>query len=550
MKNRYSSGCKQNICYIHPHLVNVLEVGSAIIKTDFLIIGSGLAGLNAALEAAIYGSVVLITKSKLNTSSSYWAQGGVAAVLNESDSFESHIRDTHQAGRGYCNSEAVDILVKEGSQRIKEMIESGIPFDKNNGKLSLGLEGGHSARRILHADGAATGKAMVDFLITAIRESPKITIIENAFVYDLISEQKRCYGALTYLYKKGETLQIRSNTTILATGGYSGLYSRTTNPHTSTGDGLMLAWNHGAVLKDLEFVQFHPTVFKSKNGNSFLISEALRGEGARLFNTRGERFMEKFPDSELSPRDIVSKEILKQISAQEEEFVYLDVTHLKSEKLRERFPGLISRIEACGIDISRQGIPVAPAAHYCIGGIETDTNGQTCVDSLYACGEVASTGVHGANRLASNSLLECLVFSKRAVEHARKHQNKFKIKQFSTKPFTMSPGFEMPFMVQKQVVTSMLNQYAGIERNHAGLFAALEMINRNLKSAMFLQGNEYYFLRMKDMINSVELIVQAALHRKESRGVHFRTDYPLMNEAEMTPIRFQKDLYHEKQMVS
>lgn len=525
-------------------------MNSAIIKTDYLITGSGLAGLNAALEAVKYGSVVLVTKSKLSASSSYWAQGGVAAVLHESDSFTSHIKDTLEAGRGYCNTKAVEVLVKEGAQRVRELIEQGMPFDKKGDELIFGLEGGHSTRRILHSNGAATGKAMIDFLISRIQENTEITIIEDAFVYDLISDKKRCFGALAYQYNEDKTLQIQSNTTILATGGYSGLYTRTTNPHTSTGDGLWLAWNHGAVLKDLEFIQFHPTVFSNSTEEMFLISEALRGEGARLLNSKGERFMEKYPGGELSPRDVVSREILKQIASQKEEYVYLDVSHLNTGIIKNRFPGLINKIESFGIDIAKQGIPVAPAAHYCIGGIETDIDGQTGVDGLYACGEVASTGVHGANRLASNSLLECLVFSKRAVEHARKHKKRKFPNTFLMKPFTLSPDLEEPFLVQKKEVTSLLNKYAGIERNYAGLTRALEIINKELKSVLFLQGNEYYFLRMKEMVNITEMIIQGALNRNESRGVHFRTDYPVRNDSENVPVRFHKNHYDKKQMVS
>lgn len=519
-------------------------------KSDYLIIGSGVAGLNAALEAAKYGEVLLVTKSTLDESSSYWAQGGVAAVLEGSDSYENHIKDTLEAGRGYCNPEAVEILVKEGADRIKELINMGMPFERENGQLQLGMEGGHSNRRILHANGAATGKTMVDFLISKIRESDRITIAENVFVYDLISEDNRCLGALAYLYKDDKCIQIQSRATLLATGGYSGLYTRTTNPHTSTGDGLWLALNHGAVVKDLEFIQFHPTVYVGSNGEGFLLSEALRGEGARLINSKGERFMEKYPDLELSPRDVVSREIFNQISHQQKKYVYLDLRHLNLSKIKARFPGLIRRIEMQEIDISKQGIPVAPAAHYCIGGIETGLEGETNVEALYACGEVAATGVHGANRLASNSLLECLVFSKRAVEHARKMKEQPHMMAKSFKPFTMSSDLEAPFMVQKKAVTSLLNQFAGIERDDSGLHNALDQINRELKSPLYLQGNEYFFMRMKEMVKIAELIITGALNRKESRGVHYRKDFPETDEFYNEAIRFYSNRSNKIQAVS
>ncbi len=519
-------------------------------KTDFLIIGSGAAGLNAALEAAKHGEVLLVTKSTLNESSSYWAQGGVAAVLEESDSFENHISDTLKAGRGYCNRKAVEILVKEGSERVKALIEDGMPFERTNGELNLGMEGGHSNRRILHANGAATGKALVDFLISRIKQNDRITITENVFVYDLISDENRCFGALAYQYEEDKVVQIQSKATVLATGGYSGLYTRTTNPHTSTGDGLWLALNHGAILKDLEFIQFHPTVFYSSKGDGFLISEAVRGEGGRLYNASGERFMKTYPNAELSPRDVVSREILHQIEKQDEDFIYLDLTHLDAGKIRNRFPGLIQRIEDRGIDITKEGIPVAPAAHYCIGGIETGLDGETNIEGLYACGEVAATGVHGANRLASNSLLECLVFSKRAIDHASKLKESSKMIGITMKPFTLSPDLEEPFMVQKKTVTSLLNRFAGIERDDTGLHQALDQISSELKSPIYHQGNEYFFLRMKEMVNIAELIIIGALNRKESRGVHFRKDFPKPDDTQKESMRFYRNRYNKVQAVS
>lgn len=520
-------------------------MSSEILKTDFLIAGSGLAGLSSAIEATRYGQVILVTKSTLSASSSYWAQGGIAAVLQKPDTFQSHISDTLKAGRGYCNTQAVDILVKEGAQRVSELLKKGMPFEKEGKHFHLGMEGGHSNRRILHANGAATGKAMIDFLSAEIRKNPAITVLENAFMYDLISTGRRCIGAKLYLFKKKTEVQVLAKATILATGGYSGLFTRSTNPHTSTGDGLWLAYNHGAVLKDLEFVQFHPTAFYDKNGHVFLISEALRGEGARLINTAGERFMAHYPQRELSPRDEVSGEIVRQINRQKENYVYLDLRHLNTKNIRSRFPGLIQRIESAGIDIAKQGVPVAPAAHYCIGGIETDLHGYTGVEGLYACGEAAATGVHGANRLASNSLLECLVFGKRAVEHAGKNQLKLPVHSVITNKLSLSDELKKPFMVQKKVVTKLLNKYAGITRDEKGLALAIHQINTELKSVLYQQGNEYYFIRMKEMLKITEMILLAALARKGSLGVHFRSDDPGTG-ASSEPIRFVREDTSEK----
>lgn len=495
--------------------------------TDFLIIGSGAAGLNAALHASQFGEVILVTKSTLEASSSYWAQGGIAAVWNSDDSFESHKKDTLDAGRGFCNEQAVDVLVKEGVERVQELIDRGMSFDSSNGSLELGLEGGHSSRRVLHANGAATGKALIDFLATEVASQSNIEIIENAFVYELMTNEEGCFGAKAYCYQDDELLELQSPAIILATGGYSGLYQRSTNPHTSTGDGLWLGYNAGAELKDLEFVQFHPTAFYAEDGSTFLISEAVRGEGARLYNQDGERFMNGHTQKELAPRDVVSQEIFKQIQEQESNFVYLDVRHLDTDKLRNHFPTLIKRIEDQGIDIKNEGIPVAPAAHYCIGGIATDLDGTTSVDGLYACGEVAATGVHGANRLASNSLLECLVFSKRAINHASENSRKINM-PFLSDGFEVNTDFESSFSELQQEVAQILSLDVGIKREKDGLEQALDRLD-HLKMSFPSNMKEYYALRSEGLVQVARLITISALQRDESRGVHTRSDYPELN---------------------
>lgn len=509
------------------NLVIVITVNTNTFKTDFLVIGSGAAGLHAALRASQYGAVTLITKSDLQASSSYWAQGGIAAVLNGKDSFESHKKDTIDAGRGFCDEDAVEILVREGADRVHELIEKGMPFDRSNGSLELGLEGGHSNRRVLHANGAATGKALINFLTDQVRAQPNIRIVENAFVYELMTIEEDCVGAKAYCYLDDRLISVESPATILATGGYSGLYQRSTNPHTSTGDGLWLGYNAGATLKDLEFIQFHPTAFYSEDGSTFLISEAVRGEGARLYDQAGERFMDDHPQKELAPRDVVSQEIFKQIQGQETSFVYLDVRHLDTEKLRNNFPALMQRIEDQDIKITKEGIPVAPAAHYCIGGIATDLDAQTSVKGLYACGEVAATGVHGANRLASNSLLECLVFSKRAVDHAVENKRSINL-QIHSDDFQVDNDLEQSFSELQQKISGVLGQHVGIQREKDGLEQALDHFY-HLHLDLSSNPKEYYTLRSEGMLQIAELITKSALQRRESRGVHTRIDYPELN---------------------
>ena len=500
-------------------------MNSTTLQSDFLIIGSGAAGLHAAWRASQYGQVTLITKSSLQASSSYWAQGGIAAVLNNDDSYQSHKQDTFEAGRGLCHSEAVDLLVKEGAERVQELVDLGMPFDRSNGSLDLGLEGGHSNRRVLHANGAATGKALVEFLAQQVIQKANITIIAHAFVYRLLAEDGRCLGVQAYQYRENALLRIDSPVTILATGGYSGLYRRTTNPHTSTGDGLWLGCHAGARLKDLEFVQFHPTAFYADDGSTFLISEAVRGEGARLYNQRGERFMEQYPQKELAPRDVVSQEIFRQIQQQQSDYVYLDVSHLDVKEIKVHFPALMQRIEKQGINISSEGIPIAPAAHYCIGGIDTDLEAQTSVKGLYAAGEIAATGVHGANRLASNSLLECLVFSQRAVNHAANLETVSTAQAQMKNSLEVDPGKEKKFLALQQRVSDLLSSYVGISRHADGLHKALQGFKKLLKSYP-RDTDEYFGIRANGLLQIAELITKAALQRKESRGVHTRSDYP------------------------
>lgn len=511
-------------------------------KSDILIAGCGVAGLSAALEAARSNSVILLNKSNRKESSSYWAQGGIAAVLHSQDTLQSHIEDTLQAGRYYGNKNAVELLVREGSEKVKKLITQGMRFDQDGSEFDLGLEGGHTNRRILHAGGAATGKALVNFLYNLVLDHDSIRIIENTFVYNLITDDSlgECVGVSCYSYKKRKSFQVYSNATILATGGYSGLYSRTTNPHTSTGDGLWLAYSKGAVLKDLEFIQFHPTAFYQENGKSFLISEALRGEGARLYNLRGKRFMLKYDQKELAPRDVVSREIYRQIKNQKEDFVYLKVDHLDVQQLKKKFPSLVSKIEKFGIDIEKDGIPVSPAAHYCIGGIETDMDGKTAVGRLYAIGELASTGVHGANRLASNSLLECLVFSGRAVQSAEKLPPVVKGSP-TVRELKINPEKEPLFNKIITDIINLLNNKVGIERNKEDLTYAKSRIEKMNNDNGLFEPGEYYSTRLKGALTVAGLIAQSALCRADSLGVHNRTDFPAARGKGTAPVKYRND---------
>lgn len=526
-------------------------MNSGTIESDFLVIGSGLAGLYSALNAARHGTVTLVTKSEFHVSSSYWAQGGVAAVLNPDDSFESHIRDTLQAGRDYCDPKAVDVLIKEGANCIQDLIGMGMLFDKSDVGYDLGLEGGHSARRIFHANGAATGKALIDFLMPGVVSHPAIQIIEHGFVYNLLCQDNICYGAELTSVKKNRNIRVNSPVTILATGGYSGLFSRTTNPGTSTGDGLWLAYNQGAVLKEMEFVQFHPTAFYSEQGDSFLISEALRGEGARLKNQKGEPFMESYPKGDLSPRDLVSKEIFRQLQKQKNPYVYLDLHHLDYDKIKNSFPGIINRVEAAGTDIKNEGVPVAPAAHYCIGGVETDLHGRTALKGLYACGEVAATGVHGANRLASNSLLECLVFGRRAVLHAARDDKKRPSLKISGKKLVLNRENHELFALLKLEVSSILNKYMGIERDQVGLQIAMNRLFDAEERVKDLDSDEYYAIQMHGMLRVAAACLHGAYQREESRGVHCRTDFPSTNSVKKS-YRFMRttDAYSNNEFVN
>jgi L-aspartate oxidase len=496
------------------------------LEFDTIVIGSGLAGLAAAYHSSRFGRVAIVTKSELDTSNSWFAQGGIAAVSAPDDSPESHIQDTLVAGRGLCDYNAVEILVNEGRDRVKELIDMGMPFDKDsNGNILLGLEGGHSNRRILHAGGDATGKELTRFLLQKVVEKKNIIPFEFTAVVKLIVQGDCVCGVQGLDFYTGENIIFRGRSVILATGGLSRVYSRSTNPHTATGDGIALAYQAGAAIADLEFVQFHPTALFLPGKEAFLISEAVRGEGAWLLNKRGERFMkDAHPLAELAPRDVVAYHIFRQMKNSGEESVFLSLRHLNTVHISERFATISQKLKEYGLDITSDLIPVAPAAHYMVGGIRSGLHGETNLNGLFVCGEAASTGVMGANRLASNSLLECLVFGKRASEKAAGLKPiRGKIGQLH--PVSVSPENEQLFLELKNEMAKWMSDNLGIIRNRDQMGQALTRLE-NICNQVNDHHYDYNLLKIKNIAEICTLICRAAIIREESRGGHIREDFP------------------------
>jgi L-aspartate oxidase len=495
---------------------------------DTIIIGSGLAGLTAAFHASKTGTVAIITKSQLDISNSYYAQGGIAAVTEESDSFESHIQDTLVAGRGLCDLDAVQILVTEGQACVRELIRLGMQFDKENGQYVQGLEGGHSHRRILHAGGDATGKGLTSFLLKKVQEQKNIFAFEYTTVVELLIGNQTCTGVQAFDFVSGKNIVFKSKATIIATGGLSRIYDRSTNPHTATGDGIALAWEAGAKIADIEFIQFHPSALYLPGEDAFLISEAVRGEGAWLLNQNGERFMPHIhPLAELAPRDVVAHAIYNQLQMHHSDFVYLSLKHLNPEVIKKRFSTIYQTLLKYNIDLTSDLLPISPAAHYMVGGIQTDLNGETNIEGLFACGEVASTGVMGANRLASNSLLECLVFGKRAAERASLKEE-VKIFPENIVPVSLNQENETFFLEIKNQLAGLMSKKVGIVRSGEKLKEALVELDL-IKKQLPQQITEYNLLKIKHIADICTLICESALIRTESRGGHIREDFPNEN---------------------
>ena len=508
---------------------------------DFAIVGAGLAGLYAALNASQFGSVAVLTKTTLTVSSSYWAQGGIAAAIDPGDSPQLHFEDTIKAGRNLCKKAAVDVMVNEGKVRVEELISIGMPFDKDNGNIELGLEGGHSRRRVLHSGGDVTGEELIKFVHRLVKKNKNIMILENHYVFRLIINNDECVGVHAYDIKNNESRSIYGNSTIIASGGGSAAYSRSTNPHTSIGEGIPMAYDAGAQIESMEFLQFHPTSFYSVTGETFLISEAVRGEGAYLINQNGKRFLEDYNTTELSPRDVVSEAIIMEMEKSGVPNVFLDLRHLDSEKIKDRFSNIYSEALKFGIDITKDLVPVAPAAHFMIGGIRTGLSGETNINRLYAIGETASTGVHGANRLASNSLLECVVFGKRSVEHANNFCRQNTLRYFieEKRKFYIKEENQNNFSIISKEIADLLWRDVGIIRNGKKLQSALNVLETYTFAANSSE-EEYYTFKKTCLIILAQLIVKAALVRKESRGCHLRNDFKSEEKDFLKTIVLQK----------
>ncbi len=495
-----------------------------VFEFDTVIIGSGLAGLSAAFHAAKFGSVAIITKSQLDTSNSYYAQGGIAAAIAKADSPELHLHDTLVAGRGICDVDAVNVLVNEGKERVLELIEMGMNFDRANGDFVLGLEGGHTKRRILHAGGDATGKELTSFLLNLVKAQPSIKPFEFVSAIRLLSNENCITGVHAYDFSTKKNIVFSSKSVILATGGLSRIFARTTNPHTATGDGIAMAYEVGARLADLEFIQFHPSALFVPGKEAYLISEAVRGEGAWLLNEKGERFMKDIhPLAELAPRDVVAYSIFRQIQKSERKHIYLSLKHLNSEKIKERFKNIYEHLQQFDFDLTKDLLPIAPAAHYMVGGVRTNLDAESNVSGLFVCGEVASTGVMGANRLASNSLLECLVFGKRASEKAaslKKQTSKLKMPD----PIKIEFENEALFLKYQNEIANLMMENLGIVRNKKSLEIALARFTEIVEEFENCE-NEYNKLRIKKSAIICQLITRAALIREESRGGHIREDF-------------------------
>lgn len=529
--------------------------------TDFLIIGSGIAGLSLALKLSEFGKVLIITKKQKAESNTNYAQGGIASVLDKDDNFELHIHDTLECGAGLCHREAVEKIVCEGPVRIDELIDYGVKFSKEKGHLRLGKEGGHSRNRIVHAKDL-TGKEIERALLYDISRNKNIKILEYFFAIDFLTEKnlkvqsnlsnyggKKCYGIYAFDAKNEKVVKIVAQKTILATGGLGQVYLHTTNPAIATGDGFAMAYRAGCELVNMEFVQFHPTSLYEKEVEDdtqvFLISEAVRGAGAVLRKKDGKEFMHKYDKRKsLAPRDIVARAIDNELKKSGEQFVYLDLSPIGVKKIKDRFPNIYETCLKKGIDITKEMIPVVPAAHYACGGVKTDLNGKTNIENLFSCGEVAMTGVHGANRLASNSLLEAVVFSDSIYKYVKSNIKKIKEHEFLTKKElkdlsdsifewddsgTKNTDEWILISHNKKEIKEVMSDYVGIVRNTYRLKRALtriKMMKKEIKEFYDRTKVTVELLELRNLVLVAFIIIKSALSRNESRGLHYMLDFP------------------------
>ena len=518
-------------------------------SSDFLVIGSGLAGLLSALKLSALGTVHLLTKTEATECNSNYAQGGIAAAIGQDDAADGHAQDTLQAGAGLCREDIVRLVVAEGPARVRELQDLGVRFSGPPGSPDLGLEAGHGRRRVLHA-GDITGREIIRALLERCREHGNIRLFENHVAVNLIRDNRGvCCGAYALERATGQVHTFTARATVLATGGAGKVYLYTSNPDVATGDGMAMAYRAGATLANLEFVQFHPTCLFHPQAKSFLISEALRGEGGRLVDFRGRAFMAGYhPRQELAPRDIVARAIDAELKRTGAECVFLDMTHKDAGYLRGRFPNIYEKCLSFGVDMAVSPIPVVPAAHFFCGGVQTDADGATTIPRLFAIGEVAHTGLHGANRLASNSLLECCVFAHRMCRHLQDRHESWPPQDFSPPP-EWNPGRavesdEAVVIAQNwDEIRRLMWNYVGIVRSRKRLERALhrmQLLNREIE--------QYYwdFLLTPDLIELRNIavvataVIQSAMARRESRGLHYNLDFPEPVDAERHDTRLSR----------
>jgi L-aspartate oxidase len=515
------------------------------IFTDTLVIGGGVAGLRAAIAAREHGDVIIAAKGGIKDSNTYWAQGGVCVVIDEQDSIDSHVEDTLIAGAGLCDGPVVRQVAQHARARVDELVGWGMKLDRIEGRLALGMEGGHSHPRIVHADGDATGRELAITLDRQVRSLDRVRFFDHCFVLDLITldgSPPQCLGAITHHPKYGLQV-IWARATILATGGCGQVYRESTNPGAATGDGLAMAYRAGAELADLEFVQFHPTTLYVAGASRSLISEAVRGEGAYLIDRNGHRFMKDYDErGELAPRDIVARSILKQMAATNHTNVYLDVRHLGGDRFAKRFPGIFELLKRFDIDPATQPIPIHPSAHYMVGGVKTDAHGRTNIHGLYAAGEIASTGLHGANRLASNSLLEGLVFGEIAgrtcAELINGENAHSPVKVISD--IRPSDRSELDLADVRSSLRSVMWRHVGIERQGERLDEVAEMFDFWGRYTLDKIFDERAGWEVQNLLTVGSLITRAARRRTESRGCHYRLDFPDTDESQRVHVTWKR----------